>query len=150
MNIGKTVAELRADANMSQQALADALFVSRDLVSKWENGARRPDYKTIEKIAAVFGVSPDLFIDKDDLLFSELESCLPRGADLPDEKLTELLTAFLKGLRNREADVFVKRYYLLRSVETISKENGIKENHVRSILSKTRKKLKKYLEERTR
>ena len=150
MNIGKTVAELRADANMSQQALADALFVSRDLVSKWENGARRPDYKTIEKIAAVFGVSPDLIIDKDDLLFSELESCLPRGADLPDEKLTELLTAFLKGLRNREADVFVKRYYLLRSVETISKENGIKENHVRSILSKTRKKLKKYLEEGTR
>ena len=31
-----------------------------------------------------------------------------------------------------------------------SKENGIKENHVRSILSKTRKKLKKYLEEGTR
>lgn len=150
MNIGKTVSELRADANMSQQALADALFVSRDLVSKWENGTRRPDYKTIEKIAAVFGVSTDLIIDKDDLLFSELESCLPPDADFQEEKLTELLTAFLKGLRNREADVFIKRYYLLRSVETISKENGIKENHTRSILSKTRKKLKKYLEEGTR
>ena len=56
LNIGKKISELRNKNGMSQQALADSLFVSRDLVSKWENGTRRPNYRMIEKIAEVSGV----------------------------------------------------------------------------------------------
>ena len=41
MTIGEKIAELRTDGGMSQQTLADMLFVSRDLVSKWENDTRR-------------------------------------------------------------------------------------------------------------
>ena len=38
MELGRKIADLRNNINMSQQTLAELLFVSRDLVSKWENG----------------------------------------------------------------------------------------------------------------
>lgn len=38
MNIGETIYRLRTGRGMSQDALADALGVSRQSVSKWENG----------------------------------------------------------------------------------------------------------------
>ncbi|MCR4719426.1 MAG: helix-turn-helix domain-containing protein, partial [Firmicutes bacterium] len=36
---------------MSQEELAGRLFVSNDLVSKWETGKRRPDWAMIEALA---------------------------------------------------------------------------------------------------
>ncbi|MBQ1847593.1 MAG: helix-turn-helix transcriptional regulator, partial [Clostridia bacterium] len=44
MDIGKSIAKLRLSRGITQEELANRLFVSRDLVSKWETGARRPDY----------------------------------------------------------------------------------------------------------
>ena len=132
---------------MSQEALASMLFVSRDLVTKWENGQRRPDYKMIEMIADALEVSADDIIGKDEYLFSELEDCIPDDTKIPQEELTQLLNSFLMKLDRAEADVFIKRYYHLRSIAEISSEYGIKENHLRSKLSKTRKKLGKYIKE---
>ena len=87
MNIGNTIAKLRAKNGLSQAGLADLLFVSRDLVSKWETGARRPDYPTIEKLAAVFGVPPDDIADRNDVMFKELSECMPDGAAVSEEDL---------------------------------------------------------------
>ena len=42
--IGKNISRLRNKLNMSQEDLSNRLFVSKDLVSKWETGARRPDW----------------------------------------------------------------------------------------------------------
>ena len=53
MDIGDRIAELRRRKSLTQQELADRLYVSRQLVSKWESGDRRPDYKTVEKIAQI-------------------------------------------------------------------------------------------------
>ena len=149
MDIGKTIAELRTASNMSQQALADSLFVSRDLVSKWENGARRPDYPTIERIAEVFDVRPDDILKKDEYLFEELAECIPADVEISEEKLTDILNVFLKKLRPGESDIFILRYYHLKSAAEVASAYGIKENHVRSSLSKTRKKLKKFVKEST-
>ncbi|MBR3020241.1 MAG: helix-turn-helix transcriptional regulator [Clostridia bacterium] len=44
MDFGKKIADARMAANMTQQELAEKLFVSRELISKWENGLRRPNY----------------------------------------------------------------------------------------------------------
>lgn len=145
MSIAKSITELRTASGMSQQSLADALYVSRDLVSKWERGLRRPDYRMIEKISEVFNVSPDAIIDKKNFIYSELTECFSGGEDLSEEKLTNILNAFLRKQTAKNADVFVKRYYFMKSVTEISDEYGIGENHVRSILSKMRKRLKKYL-----
>ena len=54
MRTGQIIAKLRSEAGMSQQQLADVLFVSRDLISKWETGRRLPDYHYIEIMADLF------------------------------------------------------------------------------------------------
>ena len=69
------------------------------------------------------------------------------GASITEDQLVCVFNSFLHGLGKSKSDVFIKRYYFQKSVAEISSEYGIGENHVRSILSKTRKKLKKYIEE---
>ena len=147
MDPGKAIAALRTERNMSQQALADILFVSRDLVSKWENGTRRPDYTMVEKIAETFGVNADEIADRNDLIFRELSECVSGVCDIPDSGLAELISGFLKGLRDTEAKMFVQRYYFLKNTSDISRMFGLNENHVRSTLSRMRRKLRKYVEE---
>ncbi len=132
---------------MSQQALADALFVSRDLVSKWESGSRTPDYPTVERIAGILGVQPDWIVDKRDLVFEELSECVVGSNDIPQEKLVEILNAFVRSLNQRNAGVFMDRYYHLKTTSEIADVYRIGDNHVRSILSKIRKQLRKYIKE---
>ena len=147
MNVGAAIAELRAGRGMSQKELADTLFVSRDLVSKWETGARRPDYPTIEKLASLFGVSPDEIADRNDVIFRELSECVSDGGEISESDLIIITERFLQSLGAREAGIFLMRYYFLKSPDQIASEYKIKTNHVRSILSKTRKKLRKYVKE---
>lgn len=148
MQIAKTIAELRTARKLSQDDLAARLFVSRDLVSKWETGTRRPDWQMIERIAEVFDVSPAMIANKNELILKELSKCMPKNTSFSVHELTALLNAFLTNLSETEADIFVHRYYFLKNVAEIAVIYHIGKNHVRSILSRTRKKLKKYIEER--
>lgn len=43
MSVGERIAQLRSGRNMSQNQLAQAMDVSRQAVSKWENGLATPD-----------------------------------------------------------------------------------------------------------
>ena len=147
MDVGTRIAELRKAVGMTQETLAELLFVSREQVSKWETGLRRPDYRTIETIAAALGVEAGEIVGRDAYLFDELAECVPDGCALSEGALAGLLNAFLRDLPEREAAVFIRRYYHLRAFQEIALEYGIKENHVRSLLSKTRKKLRRYVKE---
>ncbi|MCR5695070.1 MAG: helix-turn-helix domain-containing protein [Clostridia bacterium] len=150
MDIGVKIAELRKSRNISQQELADHLFVSRDLVSKWELGKRRPDYETIERIALYFNVSPDLILSRDDEIFNELSSCLEDGCSVSDDMLTALISEFLNKNSRLDSTVFIERYYHLKRISEISDIFKIKENHVRSLLSRTRRRLRKYIKENSK
>ena len=147
VDIGKKIADLRTLHNMSQQTLADLLFVSRELVSKWENGIRRPEYRMIGKIAGIFNVPVDAVADKNDLIFKELSDCIPPDSSVSDEKLAEAVNAFLHKIPEKEANIFLNRYYFMKTAAEIASAYGIGENHVRSILSKTRVKLTKFIKE---
>ena len=147
MSLSQTIAELRTANDLSQQELADRLFVSRDLISKWERGERTPVFQTVEKIAETFGVPVERLCDRRELLVRELEDCLPENAAFEDGELTEILDRFLRKVSPRTANVFLNRYYLLKTTSEIAEKYGIRENHVRSILSKTRRRLKKELQE---
>lgn len=52
-DIGKNIKQLRRQNGMTQAAMAEALFVSRQTVSNYENGKSRPDVDMIIKIAEV-------------------------------------------------------------------------------------------------
>lgn len=62
------------------------------------------------------------------------------------EELGKKLTLFLAGISGRDRNIFIARYYYVYSTEDIAKAYCVSANHIRSILSRTRQKLKKYLE----
>lgn len=147
MNIAKAIADLRLGRGVSQEELANILSVSRDLVSKWETGVRRPDWQMIERIANAFEVLPSVIADKNELVYTELEKCLPKDPHLSVSELVPILNSFLYNLKENEADIFIQRYYFLESITDIAASFHRKENHIRSILSRTRKKLMKHIKE---
>ncbi len=59
MNLGERIYTLRIERNLSQGDLADALDVSRQSISKWENNNSVPDLDKLVKLSALFGVSLD-------------------------------------------------------------------------------------------
>ena len=57
--IGKKIQTLRRNKNMTQAQLAEALAVSAQSVSKWENGISAPDLSLLPAIARFFGITMD-------------------------------------------------------------------------------------------
>ena len=56
MEIGKTIRSKREELKMTQQQLADQIYVTRQTISKWELGKSEPDAiskKSLEKVLAV-------------------------------------------------------------------------------------------------
>ena len=62
MDIGKTIAKLRCDLELSQEKFANLLGVSRQTVQKWESGVSSPDMENLAGIANKFGISMDLLV----------------------------------------------------------------------------------------
>lgn len=56
MELNKIITELRKEKNMSQEELAEALQVSRQAISKWENGLSNPDTENLIRLAEIFAV----------------------------------------------------------------------------------------------
>ena len=59
MNLGENIYRFRTERNMSQGALADALEVSRQSVSKWENNSATPELDKLVKMSELFGITLD-------------------------------------------------------------------------------------------
>ena len=59
MDMGKEIRRLRNDRGLTQEALAAALNVSAQTVSKWECGNSIPDVQLLPEIAVYFGVTID-------------------------------------------------------------------------------------------
>lgn len=147
MKIGLVIQKLRTDANMTQEELAEELFVSRELVSKWENDLRQPDYLTIQKISEIFNVEPGYIISPGDMLLNELLPYVNDTPKLTGENLTKKLNSFLRTIQEIDCKIFIRRYYYFEDTKAIAEAFKIKDGTVRSSLSRTRKKLKKFLSE---
>lgn len=147
MLTGQKIAELRIGANLTQEQLAEKLYITRELVSKWETGKRNPDYKMILKIAETFNIDVEDIFDRKISLLEELSDFIPDKYNNDSAELTNVLNAFLASLNIRDRSIFIRRYYFFEDVSVIADEYKIKENNVRTILMRTRKKLKKYFQE---
>lgn len=62
MELKDKLKELRAKSNLTQEDLANQIFVSRTLVSKWETGDRYPSKDNLARLAILFQVSQDELI----------------------------------------------------------------------------------------
>lgn len=57
VKISKTIKRLRAESGLTQEQLAEKLFISRQSVSSWENDRTQPDLEMLGKLSEIFGVS---------------------------------------------------------------------------------------------
>ena len=67
-NISETIKALRRKNDMSQEQLAESLFVSRQAISKWERGEAMPDIENLASLSQLFGVTVDDLITGNNIL----------------------------------------------------------------------------------
>lgn len=68
MECNEKLQELRKQRNLTQEELAEALFVSRTAVSKWESGRGYPNIDSLKAIARFYGITIDELLSGDELL----------------------------------------------------------------------------------
>lgn len=83
-------------------------------------------------------------------LTREMEECIPAPNDeslkLQDEEFGQIISRFLFSLDLDVRRVFVHRYWYMSSINVIAKIFGMSESKVKSMLFRTRKKLRDHLE----
>lgn len=62
MELKEKLKNKRSEKNISQQTLADAIFVSRSAVAKWESGLGLPCDESMEALEKYFGVEKNYFL----------------------------------------------------------------------------------------
>lgn len=84
------------------------------------------------------------------LVLDELEECITGQSDVETlymaEELQNIINRFVRGLSERDGNVFIRRYFYADSIKDISNRYHISENNVRVMLSRTRSKLRIVLE----
>lgn len=68
MEFNEKLQELRKQRGMTQEELAQVLFVSRTAISKWESGRGYPNIESLKAIAKHFSVTVDELLSSDQLL----------------------------------------------------------------------------------
>lgn len=63
--IGETIARLRKERGMTQEALAESMGVSPQTISKWETGTTCPDVTLLPMLADYFDVTVDALYGRD-------------------------------------------------------------------------------------
>ena len=66
MTIGQRIAELRRQNNLSQEALGEALGVTRQSISKWESDSALPEIEKLVAMSRLFGVSVGALLGVED------------------------------------------------------------------------------------
>ena len=83
MKLSDKLIELRKEKGWSQEDFAEKLDVSRQAISRWENGTALPDAQNILRISKLFGVTADYLLNDD---------CVVER-DIPAVETTEETTA---------------------------------------------------------
>ena len=68
MTLGEKLKKLRTDKNLTQEELAEILFVSRTAISKWESGRGFPNIESLKAISKYFSVSLDELLSGEELI----------------------------------------------------------------------------------
>lgn len=152
MNIGKTIADYRKAANMTQSEVADKLGVTYQAVSKWERDESLPDITMLPKIADLFNISIDTLLrgsfemkeEKEvetakQIIEEATESEAVKDEDSKEE--TDLTDTIFNEVEQDLEDTFNNVGSLLEQLAPLMKPNQL--DRVVSKLSKVDKKFNK-------
>ena len=68
MELNQKLQKLRKEKGMTQEELAQRLYVSRTAISKWESGRGVPNIESLKQIACFFSVTLDELLSSDEIL----------------------------------------------------------------------------------
>ena len=63
MEAKDVIQKIREKNNLSQEQMAERLWVTRQAVSRWENGETLPNTETLKKISKEFNVSINKWVE---------------------------------------------------------------------------------------
>lgn len=110
MTIGEKIAKLRKQSGYSQETLSEKLGVSRQAVSKWENGTAQPAGENLARISKLFGISVSALLDDEDINRgtaekAEIKSC---------------------GRKNKTANIFIWAVLVIANIAQFKTIGGMK------------------------
>ena len=85
MEFNEKLRELRKGRSLTQEELAEALFVSRTAVSKWESGRGYPSLDSLKEISGYFSVSIDDLVCSEEIISAaedEKKACMDKYLSL--------------------------------------------------------------------
>ena len=95
---GENLKRVREEKGLTQQTLADNLYVTRQAVSRWEGGSRYPDLMTAKKMAQFLEVSLDDLLTDDDMKLYAEKNAILESATAKRGQLILLSLAFMSLL----------------------------------------------------
>lgn len=96
MKIGAQIKKFRTGMNLSQEELAERLYVSRQTISNWENGKSYPDIHSLLLMSTLFQVSLDELIKGDiEIMEEEIKETEIKKLRVYGKVLTGLMAAMV-------------------------------------------------------
>ena len=84
MEFNEKLQELRKQKGLTQEQLAEALFVSRTAISKWESGRGYPSIESLKAISKYFSVTIDQLLSGEEVLTIAQEDTRQKQTHLRD------------------------------------------------------------------
>ena len=95
MEIGKQIKKYRTEMGLSQDRLAEKIFVSRQTISNWENNKNYPDVKSLLLLSCLFNVSLDMLVKGD---LEKMKEEIKEEDIISFKKLSNIFTVFLAAM----------------------------------------------------
>lgn len=73
MDIGTKIKKARTEISLTQEQAAEALMVSRQTISNWENGKSLPDIVSVIKMSELYHISLDELLKGDMAMLKKIE-----------------------------------------------------------------------------
>ncbi len=117
MNFSDNLRNLRKEKDYSQEYLAEVMKVSRQTVSKWENGSAMPDLKKLTELAEFFNTNMDTLLGIDGAENVPQAESIPRDMDFtPYMEHTERLFTALSESQKQAVEKKYKTSITVLSV----------------------------------
>lgn len=95
MEIGEQIKKYRTEMGLSQDRLAEKIFVSRQTISNWENNKNYPDVKSLLLLSCLFNVSLDMLVKGD---LEKMKEEIKEEDIISFKKLSNIFTVFLAAM----------------------------------------------------
>ena len=92
MELCNQMKKYRTEAGLSQDALAEKIFVSRQTISNWETGKNYPDINSLLRMSEVFGVSVDVLLKGD---VEEIKEMINKEDQREFDRLSRVFSALI-------------------------------------------------------